>query len=868
MTKIQQQIYTREREGIFSSSPGYSTIAASPGLDKSYIKQTLQPLCAYYPPQSLTNAGIREEERYPKANLITFTEMGELVIGQSVYKESDYTGERETFFSHNYIVPKDRVREYLTSADKLFGELPFRVNYDVSHGKVLNEIDALPVMKPSVQPLNQLLIELGISGKQFKQVVYAVLMSMTTKNKVYISLPSDITKATQGAYQLGYYVFQCIPFEMRKAFSMLTYHAEPQSKKHIGLMFVEKGSIRPQDSTIQRDYVFDFDQSFFLNISDDADQEPFIQFASKLVQERSRDLEHFYAYAETNLLDIANPSLTLYNELSRLYMLEMGEYRETEAKKLVLFKSFRSFLTRDNYHDKPELCEQLHALIDQESKSLTPSNLPEKELISEMIYFYSIFSRENRNPYVSFFYRVLYYGSKDLSYIGFLYSQIKAFPGLFKGVNQLVFSKNHLISIVFEPYIQNYFSRITTLDILMNEIVYWHEHTPESLENYRFQKAASAGILSLFPNEKNQLQAYRNVKKLLYADQGYVRSDDVEVFKKEVMEELSLLFIRELDLNLVSPNDLNQLTVITNRVPKVLQLGEVKWKIRVIQQAQDILQKGYPRESDRHAHQPYFTQLQMMLLKGIPDKRIVQLSELTAFCFLNKDQKQTKLYRYDDMLSYVHKNGGGLEGVRQFLFVFSRLHDGLVEEDPDYKRSVQRYLHSHAKDILENKRTLKRWQDNSQLKSFLDRVKYERMSGFRKFMYTNKKMLLSGVMLIVLTCGALTVFTMYKMNEAEKDKEVSEEAAALSPILFIKGIKAVGNQSIELQAYDKETTKIEKSSQQITISYLGYVYTLETKRVTVDKEKEIITFQRMDSSHSADIKKLVEISEKEKGQEE
>lgn len=867
MTKIQQQIYTREREGFFSASPGYSTIAASPGLDKSYIKQTLQPLCAYYPPQSLTNAGIREEERYPKANLITFTEMGELVIGQSVYKESDYTGERETFFSHNYIIPKDRVREYLTSADKLFGELPFRLNYDVSHGKVLNEIDALPVMKPAVQPLNQLLIELGISGKQFKQVVYAVLMSMTTKKKVYISLPGDITQSTQGAYQLGYYLFQCIPFEMRRAFSMLTYHSEPQSKKHIGLMFVEKGSIRPQDSMIQRDFVFDFDQSFFLNISDEADQEPFIQFASKLVHERSRDLDNFYAYAEMNLLDIAKPSLTLYNELSRLYLLKIGEYHETEEKKLDLFKSFRSFLTGNNYQDKPELCEQLHVLIDLESKSLTPSNLPEKELISEMIYFYSIFSRENRSSYISYFYRVLYYGSKDLSYIGFLYSQLKVYPGLFKGVNQLVFSKNHLISIVFEPYIKNHFSRVTSLDILMNEIVYWHEHTPESLENYSFQKAASAGILRLFPNENNQFQAYRNVKKLLYADQGYMRSEDVEVYKKEIIEELSLLLIRELDLNLVSPNDLNQLTVITNRIPKVLQLGEVKWKIRVIQQAQDILQKGYPRESDKHAHQPYFTQLQMMLLKGIPDKRIVQLTELTAFCFLNKDQKQTNLYRYDDMLAYVHKNGG-LEGVRQFLFTLSRLDDGLVEEDPDYKRSVQRYLHNHAKEILENKKTLKRWQDNSQLKSFLGRVKYERMSGFRKFIYNHKKMLLSGVMLIVLTCGALAVFTMYKMDEAEKENQASEEAAALSPILFIKEIKAAEKQVIELHAYDKETAKIEESSQQITIRYLGDVYTLENKWITVDKEKEVITFKRMDSSQSPDMEKLAEISEKVKRQDE
>lgn len=36
---IEQQMYTRERRGVFRTTEGFDTVAASPGLDPSFIKK-------------------------------------------------------------------------------------------------------------------------------------------------------------------------------------------------------------------------------------------------------------------------------------------------------------------------------------------------------------------------------------------------------------------------------------------------------------------------------------------------------------------------------------------------------------------------------------------------------------------------------------------------------------------------------------------------------------------------------------------------------------------------------------------------------------------------------------------------------------
>ncbi len=145
--KIQQQVYTRERGGIFHTTAGYDTIAISEDLDKAFVKKYLHPICIYSPPKALTERGEKNNSLYPEALTIIQPETGDLIIGQAVYVPADFTGQRSTYFMHNYIIPQERKDEWLQNPAKLFQMNDFKTSYDIGLGQVLPEPIELAVQK-------------------------------------------------------------------------------------------------------------------------------------------------------------------------------------------------------------------------------------------------------------------------------------------------------------------------------------------------------------------------------------------------------------------------------------------------------------------------------------------------------------------------------------------------------------------------------------------------------------------------------------------------------------------------------------------------------------------------------------------------
>lgn len=94
---IQQQMYTRERRGVFRSAEGFDTVARSSGLEPSYIKKVLHPFCQYEAPAELTARSEKDAEAYPAALHLFHTETGETVLGRSVFQPADFTGLRSAF---------------------------------------------------------------------------------------------------------------------------------------------------------------------------------------------------------------------------------------------------------------------------------------------------------------------------------------------------------------------------------------------------------------------------------------------------------------------------------------------------------------------------------------------------------------------------------------------------------------------------------------------------------------------------------------------------------------------------------------------------------------------------------------------------
>lgn len=180
---IAQQMYTRERRGVFRSTEGFDTVAKSDSLDNNFVKKILHPFCLYDAPAELTARGEKDEAAYPGALHLFHAENGDTVIGLSRYQAADFTGQRSAFFAHNYVVPASRSEEIVQSyGDWLHAD--FAERYTGELGGTLPELPSIPVVRTdrSPDPIAGLRL-LGIDEGIFKALLQAVMLSVAGKKK-------------------------------------------------------------------------------------------------------------------------------------------------------------------------------------------------------------------------------------------------------------------------------------------------------------------------------------------------------------------------------------------------------------------------------------------------------------------------------------------------------------------------------------------------------------------------------------------------------------------------------------------------------------------------------------------------------------
>ncbi|MDG0875106.1 hypothetical protein L5D93_22870 [Paenibacillus thiaminolyticus] len=269
-SRIQQQIYTRERRGIFRPNEGFDTIAASGGLDTGFIKKVLHPFCVYDAPAELASRGEKDEARYPQALHLFHADMGQLVLGRSIYQTADFTGLRSAFFTHNFIVPAERAADAVKDYPSLLNA-DFASSYDIEQGTELPELERIPARAEASRPASPtaLLASLGIDEKMFKQLLFAVMSSVVTRRKVFVALDVAVEELSETALQLVGVLYGSLPYAYRRALGFLTFSKEPQSRKGIHLTFVEQGSLRPNDRNIDKDYTFDLASKRVTNVDID-----------------------------------------------------------------------------------------------------------------------------------------------------------------------------------------------------------------------------------------------------------------------------------------------------------------------------------------------------------------------------------------------------------------------------------------------------------------------------------------------------------------------------------------------------------------------------------------------------------------------
>ncbi|MCZ8522581.1 GAP1-N2 domain-containing protein [Paenibacillus caseinilyticus] len=324
---IQQQVFTRDREGVFRTNEGFDTVAKSPGLEPAFIKNSLHPYCVYKAPQELLTRGEAEADRYPAAFGAFRAESGELVIGRTLYMPVDFTGQRSAFFTHQFIVPPARAEDWVREPARLFHIGGFRTSYDLQGGKELPELPDIDYNAEAVpEEADALLGRTGFGRESFRQLLHAVMSSPFTRRKVYIALDAEPAEAAEEAKRLMEFVYACLPFALRRVLGFLTYSQEPEGKQDIHVTFVERGSLKLPDRQLEKDMLFDMPGGTITGAELPPEDHPYFKHVWALRHEPQR-LEPLFEFCDEALRGMdsaAALTVSSYGELCTLFEIEQG----------------------------------------------------------------------------------------------------------------------------------------------------------------------------------------------------------------------------------------------------------------------------------------------------------------------------------------------------------------------------------------------------------------------------------------------------------------------------------------------------------------------------------------------------------------
>jgi hypothetical protein len=299
---IQQHYYTRERKGIFSRTPGYDTVAKSKGLYEGFITSTLQGMCFYEAPASL--AGEEDTLKYPRALFCVNTEDDKMIIGQSVFAGKDYTGQRNRYFTHNYIISEDERDKYIANPDRIIYSSGFAREYDIEKGMVISEVSEIARSKNDdcFNSIEELFLATGMNIELFTNLIKACFDSAQYGKKIYIVLDSESNKVTELAKGMLKYLYRGLPFAVRRKIGFITYMKEPRMKDLINIVFLCKGSIKRLTTEIKAGYVFDLASKNFYLDGMDEEKDIFTHFVMDNI-ENGETLNDFFYKADKSCIE-------------------------------------------------------------------------------------------------------------------------------------------------------------------------------------------------------------------------------------------------------------------------------------------------------------------------------------------------------------------------------------------------------------------------------------------------------------------------------------------------------------------------------------------------------------------------------------
>ncbi|MEV5025292.1 glycosyltransferase [Paenibacillus sp. LPE1-1-1.1] len=831
---IQQQMYARERRGIFRSTEGYDTVARSSGLDPAFIKKILHPFCVYDAPTELTARGEKNEALYPETMHLLHLENGDVVLGRSVYQAADFTGLRSAFFTHNYIIPagygSESANEYKSWLHAAFAD-----GYDIENGTELPELAVLPVQTGSaVKPSNRsLLALLNIGEKPFKQLLYAMMSAISGKKKIYVALDVPVAQLPDKAKQLLTVLYASLPNAYRKQLGFITYAKEPQSRKSVHLTFVEQGSLRQGDRSIEKDYTFDFASGRLMNVELDGTDQPFLDFAWDNLDQPERT-DRFFHFAGQMLAGMEPERQTAadsYHQLCVMYRIEEGDETLYETHKTAVLRGLLEYLQPTGaLHSKNRLNDLFLSRFDYEFDRVRQGIVPNAFIVDVFKDYYLIENSNIESKLVTYFIHALNHAVKqnEQETIDSVYAAIEGNPALGKAFFAKLMADSRLTGSLLIPFLEKKLEEAAGVKSMLELIAHWGSVQTRLFDYEPFHDLARRQLLSKLERERYSIpgvsKALSQLRRLEEEAGLQIRKQPAYDYE-DLYGELELAAYRAMLAEL-------QMDKLTKE-----QLGQADFL-----SFKDRLQRWNGQLQDPHLKSAAFELLALYESLMLPEPASALFSRLSAaeidhvqqavrqilagrleladaprivLAFLHSSDLDS--VDYEGLLSYLQRNAPNKEIVYQF-FQWSEKHPDFIRPKgfvPAYAVAIIAFFKNHDRDAFKKRANRKQFFDKAgpTLAAVYKQAERELSSPLAKFFRRNRKATLittiAGLGIIFLVSGIMLSFS---------GKDASNDEGAALPEVSPTA-QAVVNEP-ETLVYAEETAASEGQEAATSLVFL------------------------------------------------
>ncbi|MCW3794144.1 hypothetical protein OM416_21330 [Paenibacillus sp. LS1] len=893
---IEQQLYTRERRGVFRTTEGFDTVAASPGLDPSFIKKVLHPYCVYDAPAELTGRSEKDETKFPASIHLLHLESGETILGQNVYQSADFTGLRSAFFAHNYVLSPERSEEQMKQGGWL--DAVFATSYDIEQGTVLPALAELPISSRDGQGAatdvgvgspTQVLSALKMNEVLFKRLLYAVMQSVATRRKVYIALDLPAEEVTAGAKGLLRLLYTALPYAFRRQLGFMTFAKDPQAKKGIHVQFVERGTLRPKDRNTEKDFTFDLVSGRVTHADASVAKLPYAEFAWALLQEPAA-ADAFYTFADEMLSGMEpgrDLSIEAYGELAVFYGLEQGvEDLYLDNKSHVLSGLLTYLKPEGGSRQRSRLNELFLTLLSRELDSVKRENVPEEDVAARIGEYFSVAAPVVQSWIVDYF----IYGinnaraQKRMRAVQELYAVLDRDPQLNRAFFDKVLANESLTKLLFEPYLDNQLKRTESAAGVVEVIRRWVTSHPSAIHYSFLQERAANELRERLCSAPNSVQsaneALQRVSILdrVSADDTYDTGITARIGQSEAtvrpnrkggspsasqdpayLEELTrladklayvinLFMIQDLDLERVNREQLLSIDILQHgnevRDWAARQGSDVSARTNMMLAARAWLSgEGNEEEAlealslaERNELQRWTRRWLAGELQAHPG---IAAYEALPMAFYRGGSGSNRL-DYPGLIEFIRTNASRAEGLYPF-FEWSgdqRMFVRGSNAHKGYADALVAYFKAHDRDAFKSKSTFKPYyaRASKTMKPVYDRAKTELSSPLVR-MLTGKRKNLFGLILLILVLG-IAGGTYAWMNNSE------EPPAASPPSTEEPGIPA----EPEVQLAEKIAYMIPATEQEDTESAAQLVIRFRNETGSTEFEQGSLQLTMKDGS--------------------